>query len=355
MLQYWDDSCRLTDEKWKYFFSEKIPQAQCLIAGILGLSAPERITFAPNTHELAYRLLSCLPRDRELQILTTDSEFHSWDRQLSRIAEDGRVRFLRVPSEPFESFEERFAEAARSQKWDVIYFSQVFFNSGVCVRDLTQLVDAAGIKKVPDTILIVDGYHGFMAVPTDLRALEGRIFYLAGAYKYAQAGEGCCFMVSPKTDLRPEYTGWFAEAAHLENRAQRVTYPDDGMRFAGATMDFSGLYRLISVLELFEREKITVPVIHRYVQELQSKFLQQIDSYQHPVLNRKNLIFRDLKNHGHFLTFRCPDANVAQELGGFLRSHGILTDSRGDRLRFGFGLYHDPANYDLSCLAKPRP
>ncbi|WP_449357748.1 hypothetical protein [Alishewanella longhuensis] len=37
-------------------------------------------------------------------------------------------------------------------------------------------------------MLVIDGYHGFMALPTDLSAIAERIFYLSGSYKYAQGG-----------------------------------------------------------------------------------------------------------------------------------------------------------------------
>jgi len=37
-----------------------------------------------------------------------------------------------------------------------------------------------------------------------------------------------------------------------------------------------------------------------------------------------------------------------------LKQQGIMTDYRGDRLRFGFALYHNAADYDLSCLKDIR-
>ncbi|HBN88652.1 MAG TPA: selenocysteine lyase, partial [Rheinheimera sp.] len=58
MLEYWDDTARLVDDKWQYIFAEKVPQTQQLIADILQLPQPEQIVFAPNTHELVMRLLS---------------------------------------------------------------------------------------------------------------------------------------------------------------------------------------------------------------------------------------------------------------------------------------------------------
>ena len=130
--------------------------------------------------------------------------------------------------------------------------------------------------KNPDTLVVIDGYHGFMALPTDLGNLQNRIFYVAGSYKYAQGGEGCCFMsVPPGKSFRPEYTGWFAGFESLTKFEKKVEYADSGYRFAGSTMDFSALYRLISVLEKFKQEGLSVVLIHNYIQALQKKFIKK--------------------------------------------------------------------------------
>ena len=58
------------------------------------------------------------------------------------------------------------------------------------MQDLPAIV---GSVRNPETLVVIDGYHGFCAVPTSLRAIEDRAFYLAGGYKYAMSGEGVCF------------------------------------------------------------------------------------------------------------------------------------------------------------------
>ena len=150
---------------------------------------------------------------------------------------------------------------------------------------------------------------------------------------------------------RPLYTGWFAEFGTLEaEKSATVLYSEDGYRFAGATMDFAPLYRLNAVLRLFKQQGISVGRIHQYVQQLQQVFLQKLAAINHPRLNMNNLLAQDLNQHGHFLTFRLGSAAEVAELAAQLKRAGIETDYRGDRLRFGFALYHDSADYDLSCL-----
>jgi kynureninase len=46
-------------------------------------------------------------------------------------------------------------------------------------------------------------------------------------------------------------------------------------------------------------------------------------------------------DRGSFLTFRRPDA---QEVYQRLHDRGVITDYRGDRLRIGFGIYHQPSD-----------
>jgi len=350
MLQYWDDTASMVDDKWQHIFAEVMPEVQQNIAAILNSKQPEQLVFAPNTHELLYRVISCLDLNKPLKILTTDSEFHSFNRQVDRLNEMASVQVTKVPSLPFEDFETRFIQQIQQQDFDLIFVSQVFFNSGLALKDVNAIVNAV---TNPDSIIVLDGYHGFMALPTDLSDIAHRVFYLAGGYKYAQGGEGCCFMHVPKgCQLRPLYTGWFAEFGALDKaRTGQVNYSTDGKRFAGSTMDKSALYRLRAVFKLFQQHNIDVPEIHSYVQQLQQAFLQKIDELKHPLLNRQHLLVSDLTHHGHFLTFKLPTAELVFALAETLKNNGILTDYRGDRLRFGFALYHNAADYDLSCLA----
>ena len=352
MLQYWDDTAALVDDKWDMMFGQKVPRVQRLIADILHVRQAEQLVFAPNTHELLFRLLSCFDWSAGFKVLTTDSEFHSFSRQINRLAEVGTVQVVKVATEPFATFQQRFCDAAAKLQPDLVFFSQVFFNSGFVVAELDNLVSR--LELCCRATIAVDGYHGFMALPTDLSGLEGRIFYLAGSYKYAQGGEGCCFMLVPaQNQFRPLYTGWFAEFGALAGvKSQQVSYAQDGYQFAGATMDLTALYRLQAVLELFATDGVTVSAIHQHVQQLQQVFLAKLDQLQHRWLNRDNLLVADLSFHGHFLTFRGPDPDNVAALSAYLKRHHIETDYRGDRLRFGFAMYHDVADIDLSCLSQ---
>lgn len=338
-IEYWNNAATLSDNKWDKVFSDIIPSVQQHIAGHLNLSNPCNIAFAPNTHEFVNRLLSCLP-DKP-QILTTDSEFHSFTRQLARLEEDGLVHVTRISTLPLDTFVERFTAAARSQYHDMIFFSHVFFNSGYAVPDLKAMVDTV---QNTDTLVVIDGYHGFMAIPTDLSAVENRAFYLAGGYKYAMSGEGCCFMHCPTGYAqRPRNTGWFADMGALAAKQGNVNYADNGFRFWGATFDPSGLYRMNAVMKMMAEHDLTVCEMHDHVMGLQDYFLKSLPHAPGQLITPVDTTLR-----GRFLTFETDQAAAIHDE---LQTRGIITDHRGSRLRFGFGIYHDRADIDRLIAA----
>jgi selenocysteine lyase/cysteine desulfurase len=344
VLAAWDDAARLVDRKWDHVLGHVLPKAQAHLARILDLSHPVQVAFAPNTHELVMRIVSCFGTTKPLRILTTDGEFMSFARQAARLEEESRVHVTRVPAQPFPTFAARFRAAVAAGGHELVYFSQVFFNSGFAVRDLAGIVSAV---PDPETLVVIDGYHGFCAVPTSLRAVEGRAFYLAGGYKYAQSGEGVCFLHVPEgTRLRPVDTGWFATFGRLSaaQAESKVEYAEDGFRFWGATFDPTGLYRLNAVMDWLREQGVTVERIHEHVRGLQERFLSGLEARPTPALPASALVTpRSLEDQGHFLAFRVADA---AGLARHLAERRVDVDVRGDRLRFGFGLYHDGTDVD---------
>jgi len=340
-LDYWDDCALLSDQKWEKIFGTVIPKAQEHIAHLLGLKDSSQIVFAPNTHELLSRILSLFIGRSELKILTTSSEFHSWRRQIQRLQELPGVQVESLSTGDFFKNRRSLIEGLKkslTKKPDLFFISQVFFDSGLALTD-AELIE---LQEATDktTLMIVDGYHGFGAIPTNLSKLEGKIFYLGGGYKYAQAGEGVGFMVVPKGDWRPAYTGWFAEYGKLSHpTGKEVGYTQDGMAFFGATQDPSGLYRFNATWDLFKDENLTLNKIHEHVISLQKYFIENLPKSFLERFSLNPLFTSDLSWHGHFLTLEAESLHSANEAYESLKGLKIITDLRGKRLRFGFGLY----------------
>ena len=336
-LQVWDDAARYVDEKWTRILGEVWPAVAHSVARHLRLPDPATLVSAVNTHEFVNRLLSALPLHRTPVIVTTDSEFHSFRRQTERLVEDRLIELVIVPAEPFATVQDRIAAAVKAHGPDMVFVSQVFFNSGYALPDIDGLVDAIA---APDRLTVIDGYHAFLAVPVDLSRIADRAFYLAGGYKYAMAGEGACFMHCPPGFApRPRNTGWYASFATLSGPQDRVRYATDGQRFMGATFDPSGLYRMRASLDWMARHDLDAAKIHRHVIALQEMFLAGISERPIGLFDPAHLVVPAQEmSRGNFLTFDHPDAAAWKAR---LTERNIVVDVRDTRLRVGFGLYHN--------------
>lgn len=331
--QAWLDAAEMMDDKWDHIFGTVAPRARESIAGMIGLDGGETITFAPNTHELVVRIFSCL--EPPVRVLSSDAEFHSFTRQSRRWEEEGLAIVDRVPAEPFETFGDRFTMEARAGVHDLIFLSEVFFDSGFVVPQIDRIVSSVSEERA---FIVIDGYHAFMARPVDIGAIQERVFYLAGGYKYAMAGEGVCFLHAPPGHgPRPVNTGWYAGFGELESGVgDLVPYSTDASRFAGATFDPSGIYRLDAVLSWLARAGVRPADISGHVQTLQQQFVSSCPA-------PGEIIPPGGVTRGNFLSYRTERAG---EIYGRLHDRGVITDYRGDRLRIGFGIYHDASDVE---------
>lgn len=331
------------DKKWGTVMGELLPRVRSQMARVLSLSDPSRIALAPNTHEFVVRLHSSFEGKAPVRILSTDGEFHSFERQTRRWEECGMAEVRRVAVEPFETLPERLEAELAGGNYDMAFFSHVLFQSGFVMPDLARLV--AAVPK-DDTPVVIDGYHSFMALPTDLSEIEDRAFYLSGGYKYAMSGEGACFMHCPDGYFeRPVDTGWFAGFSALEKAVEgTVAYGPGGDRFLGATFDPTPFYRFDAVQRWLAEIDVDVPAIHAHARDLQARFLKLAEQYGLEGIGRDNLIpGPEFADRGNFLTFRREDAGAMHDS---LVDANIITDYRADRLRFGFGIYQDESDVD---------
>jgi selenocysteine lyase/cysteine desulfurase len=189
--QAWLDAAEMADRKWDKVMGEVWPEAQGNVAAELSVPA-DRIVFASNTHDFLIRLFAAVPGKRPVRILTSDGEFHSARRQFARWEEEGEAVVTRVAAEPFDTFSDRFLEAASADGHDLILVSQVLFGSG---RIFEQSEPLSRLARPEGPWVVIDGYHAFMALQDPfLETTAQSTFFLGGGYKYAMAGEGMGFM-----------------------------------------------------------------------------------------------------------------------------------------------------------------
>lgn len=354
-LHAWAAAARRLDAKWEGFFNETLAVTRRFYADLLGGVDPKQICEGANTFELLVRLLSALPwgQGRPLQILTTDSEFYSFSRLLASLSTTAGVQLKTVAAEPFATFGERFTSALKEKSYDMVYLSEVLFNSGF----VTSFVFPSIILHQPSAMKVIDGYHALGALPVNISLYKNDFFYLGGGYKYLAAGEGCCFLYSPPNDQSiPLITGWFTQFSNVANVKNqyggKVEFPVDGQKWAGATFEPTPWYRLAAIARMWRDQGITAQAIHQHVRGLQTKFLEELGDGP---INGK--IERRIQKHGlallgyvgfadwgNFLTFEGTTVEQAEAVESGLKKQGYTIDRRGNRVRFGFGIYHEESD-----------
>ncbi|HET8535027.1 MAG TPA: aminotransferase class V-fold PLP-dependent enzyme [Sphingomicrobium sp.] len=346
-VECWNDAARFADRKWDRIMGEVWPEAQRNVAAELGTGMPDAIVFAPNTHDLLVRLFAAASEKWPIRVLTSDGEFHSARRQFARWEESGAVEVERIATEPFDTFSERFLEAARTGEHDFIFVSQLLFGSG---RMFDAVEALAALARPDGPWVVIDGYHAFMAVDAPFSADAAQsAFYVGGGYKYAMAGEGCAFLHAPPGfGPRPRITGWYAEFEDLSLPPGSVGYAKDAMRFMGATFDSSGLYRFNAVQRMLRDNELTTARISAHVEALQELLLRKLKGS--PVDSAELLNPVGGGPHARFLAFRSPDA---QHWCARLAKDNCIVDVRGDVLRIGLGLYHGESDIErFAALAE---
>jgi kynureninase len=324
------DAADAVDAKWERAFAK----AERVRDGFRGLLDDPSGDYAldANTHALVVRFLSALDLRRKPRLVTTDSEFHTVRRQLARLSEED-IEVVRLPAEPVDTLTERLVDAIDART-SAVLVSAVLFDTSRIVPNLGHLAAACERGGVQ---LLVDAYHALGVLPMSLPAMGLHSAWITGGgYKYLQLGEGNCFLRLPAhaATLRPVITGWFAEFDGLAGEANpsRVSYAPGGDRFAGSTYDPTSHYRAARVFDFFAEQGLA-PELLRTVSLHQTGLLARaFDDLGAP----DDLITRDRsaprEAFGGFLSLRSPRAG---ELQRALAEHGVSTDSRGDRLRFG--------------------
>jgi selenocysteine lyase/cysteine desulfurase len=348
----WEDAAVLADRKWEKIFGEVIPQAQTNVARELHLPDAATLVFSANTHEFLSRVFVTRFGElgRPLDVLTTDGEFHSFNRQGARWEEGGFVRRRIVPCEPFGTFAERFLAAARERDYDVIFLSHVMFRTGLRFDGIEEL---ASYARPDGTWVVFDLYHSFMAMPCNFSRVADRVFLLGGGYKYAMAGENAAYLHAPPGFApRPLQTGWFADFGAIEARQGEVGYSTDGARFFGATFDATGIYRFNAVCAALAREGLDTRAISARCAALRETMAGMIAAGDAGVLREAEVLHPNAEGpHARFLALRHPKAT---EWKAKLMAANVITDARDDILRIGFGLYQDEADAPAFCAAAKR-
>lgn len=343
LTRAFDDAASFVDDKWSAAIFPKIEAVGGAILERMGFPRGDAIAFGKSTHELAYRLLTCLPPPHTRpRVVTTTGEFHSLNRQLRRLAEEG-VDVAWVDAEPREGLADRLIDAL-APGVAMLAVSAVLFEDAYVVPRLGEIIERAAASGA---VVLVDAYHAFNVVPIDWGPAKDRIFVTAGGYKYAAFGEGICFLrVPPDSAQRPVYTGWFADFESLSGgRGGAVAYGPGGARFTGATFDPTPFYRAEAVLAHWDAFGLTPDVLRSISIRQTARIIERFDERG---LGDRVVSSRDGARRGGFVAVRVADAAA---IVARLREQGIFTDARGSLLRLGPAPYLTDEEIDRGAAA----
>jgi kynureninase len=331
VVECFEDAALCVDDKWGRAFA-KADAVRAAVGALLGDPAAD-VALGQNTHELVVRFLSALDLRARPRLVTTDGEFHTLRRQLARLGEAG-LDVERVEAAPAETLAERLA-AAVDDRTAAVLVSVVLFETARVVPGLDALARACAARGAE---LLVDVYHalGPRRVSLPELGLESA-WVTGGGYKYLQLGEGVCFLRLPShaTEMRPVFTGWFAEFDALAaepHPGRPVPYGGGASRFAGATYDPTSHYRAARVLRYFAERGLTPAVLEASYRHQVALLAHEVDALDLPadVLTRDRSLGSD--EVGGFLALESPCADALRR---GLADAGVSTDSRGRWLRLG--------------------
>lgn len=333
LIEAFDVAARKVDTKWDVVF-EKIDVMRDYLKRYYD-DPHGKYTHAENTHNLIVRWLSALDLKSKPKIIATDGEFYSLFRQLVRLKEEN-VHIEFISALPLSGCSERIKDAI-DEMTSAVFVSRVYFETGLINNELKEIADVCRSFGVP---LMIDDYHGTNVVPISIRDMGLEDCYiLIGGYKYLQWGEGNCFLRYPEEcTLRPVITGWFASFSSLKGPrdSRKVQYDDGNMLFSGATFDGTSAFRGAAVVEFFDSEKITPKQLNKLYNE-QTAYFKWLFIRKQFDTNTIDLVHQyPITNNGGFISLKSQKAGIYHDE---LKDKGVLTDYRGDIIRFGMAPY----------------
>lgn len=336
---YFRVSSQKVDDKWGPAF-ERVDVLRNYLRRFY--SDPEgQYSLAANTHELLVKWISALDLKKKRKIITTDGEFYSLYRQLTRLGEEG-VEIVWVPALPLEGFAERLRPHL-DENTAAVMLSRIYFETSLINSDLQQINQDCRKLGIP---LMMDDYHGTNVVPWNLKETDMEdVFILIGGYKYLQWGEGNCFLRYPKgCEMRPAITGWFAAFSTLKQpRSKTVLYDADDSLFMGATFDSVSQFRAARVAEFFTEQGLT-PEVLRAQYSAQVSYLR--DAFLNSGIKPSDMRLKHtypIEQNGGFLSLESDKALFVWEE---LKKRDVYTDCRGTTLRLGPAPYTTTAQMD---------
>jgi kynureninase len=256
------------------------------------------------------------------RVVATRGEFDSIDLILRHYARRGRIALSLVEPRRDGLFAADELQAAVRPGVDLVVVSQIVFNSGQVLPELSALISRA---HAVGSRVLVDVYHSLGIFPVDIAALDAD-FAIGGSYKYLRGGPGACFLYLHPRHLDGSIStldiGWFA-------KKEPFTYerPDPPQFAPGGDAFFESTPPILPLYQARAGQIFTLAV---GAERLRAYSLQQQQRLVALLGEHGISAEGGSQDRGAFTVISDPHA---VELAIALQERGVHVDARGPYLR----------------------
>ncbi|MBS1728422.1 MAG: aminotransferase class V-fold PLP-dependent enzyme [Armatimonadetes bacterium] len=319
------------DEAWsdEHWMGEA-HKYRSLIAKLLDLDDPSAVVPKTSAGQGLRAVLNSFPSDRKVNVVTTRGEFDSIDFILKTYAQQGRatVRWIEpgATEGAVPTFQAGDIIRAIDDSTDLVVVSAVFFGTGQVLQDFDQVVTKA---HACGALVLLDVYHAIGVFPFSMTAFDAD-FCIGGCYKYLRGGPGACYLaIHPRIlaeGRRTLDTGWFAKKDTFQ-----YLRPETADTWPGGDGWLESTPPVLTAYQATPGLEFTLDV---GVERIRDYTLELLDSIRES-LRRRNLDVFQPQNPNQWGAYALVHSDDAPKLCDNLRTQGIVTDARGDFVRFG--------------------
>lgn len=312
------------DDAW----TGEILKFRSLIAGLVGLPGSNNIVMKTSAGQGLRAVLNSYPPLQKINVVSTRGEFDSIDFILKTYHQLGRanVSWAKMVPGVVPTIDSAEILSLIVPGTDLVVISAVMFATGQIVKGLEEIVAKA---HSVGALVLIDSYHAVGTIPFDLASI-GADFVIGGSYKYLRGAPGACFLgISDEvlaSGRRTMDTGWYAKKYKFEFEKSDIAEVSPGADgWSESTPPVFTAFQSTPGIELVV--ELGVEAIRQHSLQTQAEMREILRQADYEVIEPENPL-----EWGAYSLVHAEDSHA---LVPELKEKGIITDARGQFVRFG--------------------